>query len=75
MCWAAADRSSAAKGDSLRVTPLADEKKVRSFAMLTACDGVYCRLNRTMNADFPPPEKNCIQVHAVFLPAAESPRS
>ena len=27
----------------------------------------YCRLNRTMNADFPPPEKNCIQVHAVFL--------
>ena len=37
-CWAAADRSSAAKGDSLRVTPLADEKKVRSF---TACDDVY----------------------------------
>ena len=26
----------------------------------------YCRLNRTMNADFPPPEKNCIQVHANF---------
>ena len=26
----------------------------------------YCRLNRTMNADFPPPEKNSIQVHAVF---------
>ena len=37
-CWAAADRSPAAKGDSLRVTPLADEKKVRSF---TACDDVY----------------------------------
>ena len=37
-CWAAADRSSAAKGDSLRVMPLADEKKVRSF---TACDEVY----------------------------------
>ena len=37
-CWAAADRSSAAKGDSLRVTPLEDEKKVRSF---TACDDVY----------------------------------
>ena len=37
-CWAAADRSSAAaKGYSLRVTPLADEKKVRSF---TACDDV-----------------------------------
>ena len=26
----------------------------------------YCRLNRTMNADFPPPGKNCIQVHANF---------
>ena len=26
----------------------------------------YCRLNRTMNADFPPPEKNCIQVHTNF---------
>ena len=38
-CWAAADsQSSAAKGDSLRVTPLADEKKVRSF---TACYDVY----------------------------------
>ena len=37
-CWSAADRSSAAKGDSLRATPLADEKKVRSF---TACDDVY----------------------------------
>ena len=37
-CWVAADRSSAAKGGSLRVTPLADEKKVRSF---TACDDVY----------------------------------
>ena len=37
-CWAAADRSSAAKRDSLRVTPLADEKKVRSF---TAWDDVY----------------------------------
>ena len=36
-CWAAADRLSAAKGDSLRVTPLAEEKKVRSF---TACDDV-----------------------------------
>ena len=40
-CWAAADRSSAAKGDSLRVTPLADEKKVRSF---TACDDLYAWL-------------------------------
>ena len=37
-CWAAADRSSAARVDSLRVTPLEDEKKVRSF---TACDDVY----------------------------------
>ena len=37
-CWAAVDRSSAAKGDSLRVTPFADEKKVRLF---TACDDVY----------------------------------
>ena len=37
-CWAAADRSSTAKGDSLRVMPLADEKKVRSF---TVCDDVY----------------------------------
>ena len=36
--WAAADKSSAAKGDSLRATPLADEKKVRSC---TACDDVY----------------------------------
>ena len=43
-CWAAADRSPAAdivlakaKGDSLRLTHLADEKKVRSF---TACDDV-----------------------------------
>ena len=39
--WAAADISSAAKGDSLRVTPLAGEKKVRSF---TACDDVYAWL-------------------------------
>ena len=39
-CWAAADRSYAAKGHSLRncATPLADEKKVRSF---TACDHVH----------------------------------
>ena len=36
-CWAAADRSSAAKGDSLRATPLADEKNGRS---LTVCDDV-----------------------------------
>ena len=35
---------------------------------------VYCGLHRTLNVDFPPPEKNCIQVyvqvialHAVFL--------
>ena len=39
--WAAADGPYAAKGDSLRVTPLADEKKVRSFTMFTACDDVY----------------------------------
>ena len=52
-CWAAADRSprrwhclraqafvflAKDKGDSLRVAPLADEKKVRSF---TACDDVH----------------------------------
>ena len=41
-CWDAADRSSAAQGDSLRATPLADEKKVRSF---TACDDTLGRLS------------------------------
>ena len=27
----------------------------------------YCRLNRTMNADFPPPGKICMHLNAVFL--------
>ena len=42
----------------------------------------YCRLHRTLNTDFPPPENNCMQklspAHAPecsFSPAAESPRS
>ena len=41
----------------------------------------YCAWHRTLNADFPPPEKNCIQVYVQvipfacsFSPAAESPR-
>ena len=41
-----------------------------------------CGLHRTLNADFLPPEKNCIQVYAQviafacsFSPAAESPCS
>ena len=43
---------------------------------------MYCRLQGTLNADFPPPEKNCIQVYVQviafacsFSPAAESPCS
>ena len=28
---------------------------------------MYCRLNRTMNADFPPPGKICMHLNAVFL--------
>ena len=36
----------------------------RSISARSMC---YCRLNRTMNADFLPPEKNCIHLNAVFL--------
>ena len=43
---------------------------------------MYCRLDRTLNADFPPPKKNCMQklspAHtpgSSFFPAAESSRS
>ena len=37
-----------------------------SFSPAAESPRSYCRLNRTMNADLPPPEKNCIQVDANF---------
>ena len=60
------DRSGSAEDpfESSKIRGSADPKKKKRKNCQPSW---YCRLNRTMNADFPPPEKNCIQVHAVFL--------
>ena len=36
-------------------------------AFIVRCKRQYCRLNRPMNADFPPPGKICMHLNAVFL--------